>query len=190
MKTLIALISILLVPQLLWATPKSVDLNGDASFTSEAPLEKIEGTAAANGKVQLDFDNFANSTGEITIPVKSMQTGNTKRDEHLNGSDWLDSAKCPNVSFKVKSATVKNQKAKGDVKVTKLNVKGDFTVHCKTKADLEIPVTIMNKGDKVKVKTAFTIKLADYDVAGSKGIVGEKVGKTIDVSVSVKGIAK
>ena len=177
------------VPSLLWATPSSLELNGTGSFVSEAPLEKIEGTTTAAGKVQIDFANLTNIVGEIKIPVKSMRTGNTKRDSHMYSPEWLDEKKCSDISFKIKSTKVENQKAKGDIHRAKLNVTGDFNVHCVSK-ELTVPVVLKWKGDKVKVSTSFTITLADYNVAGSKGVVGEKVGKTIDVSVSVKGQAK
>jgi len=41
----------------------------------------------------------------------------------------------------------------------------------------------------VKVTTAFNISLDDYAVEGKKGIVGNKVGKQIAVTVKLKGKA-
>lgn len=189
MKSFIISFLCLSIPSLLWATPASLALSGTGSFVSDAPLEKIEGTTTASGNIQIDFADLTNVVGEIKIPVNSMRTGNTKRDEHMNSAEWLDEKKCSEISFKTKSIAVSNQQAKKEVHLAKLNVTGSFTLHCVTK-ELTIPVTLKWKGNKVKVDTSFTITLADYNVAGSKGIVGNKVGKTIDVKVSIKGQAK
>ena len=196
MKTLMYLSICLLLPSLLWATPIEVKVKGTAGFTSEAPLEKIEGTATSSGKLQVDLEDFTAIRGEIKVPVASMETGNSTRDDHLRGTDWLDATKCPDVSFKVESVEVAKavKENKKGWKVVKLKATGDFQVHCKSKK-MTIPVKLKwkekekngKKFTKVVSKSSFKITLADYDVAGAKGVVGEKVGKTIDVKVKVKG---
>jgi polyisoprenoid-binding protein YceI len=110
MKKVMYLSICLLLPNLLWATPTEVKVKGNASFTSEAPLEKIEGTATSSGTLQVDLEDFTAIRGEINVPVSSMETGNKTRDEHLRGSDWLDASKCPNVSFKIESVEVKKRR--------------------------------------------------------------------------------
>ena len=74
---------------------------------------------------------------------------------------------------------------------------GDLTLHGVTKeltADFEATYILASKatakrapGDLVMVKASFKIALKDYDISGVRGLVGSKVGKTIDVDVSLFG---
>jgi len=171
------------------AEPKTAALTGQAKFTSDAPLERILGTADGGGEIKLDPANPAGVTGKLTMPVKSMKTGNDMRDDHLRSADWLDAEKCPVITLEIGSDTVKSQKTEGDVSEAVLDVTGVFGLHCKT-APLTAPVTLKWKGDKLKADAKFQIKLGDFDVKGREGIVGSKVGTTIDVEVALKGVLK
>lgn len=172
-----------------WAAPKSLKVKGQANWISDAPVEKIVGTAAGAGELTVDFDDLSTLKGTITMPVASMKSGNNQRDDHLKGSDWLEADKHPDITFAVTSVKVL-EAPKGDaVKEAKVEVAGKFTLHGVT-TDLTAPATLKWKGDKVKIHTAFAVKLADYDVAGKQGVVGDKVGETIEVKVRLQGVAK
>ena len=75
------------------------------------------------------------------------------------------------------------------VKEAQVEATGKFTLHG-VSTDLTAPATLKWKGDKVKVETAFKVELAKYAVKGKEGVVGNKVGKEIDVKVTLKGVAK
>jgi polyisoprenoid-binding protein YceI len=169
------------------AEPKTAALTGQAKFSSDAPLEKIVGTADGGGEIKLDPADPASVKGKLTMSVKSMKTGNDMRDDHLRSADWLDADKCPDITFEISSATVKSQKTEGDVTEVQLEVVGNFGLHCKT-APLTAPVTLKWKGDKLKADTKFQVKLGDYEVKGREGVVGSKVGTTIEVETSLKGV--
>lgn len=171
------------------AAPKTLELKGQANWISDAPVERIVGTADGAGTLTLDLDDLTSIKGAIVMPVASMKSGNAQRDEHLKGSDWLEADKHPEIRFEVTSVAVTAAPTGGDVKEGKVDVTGKFTLHGVT-TDLTAPATIKWKGDKVKIETAFVVKLADYKVAGKQGVVGDKVGETIDVKVELKGIAK
>ena len=157
-------------------------------WLSEAPMEKIKGTApGVTGKLSVDPADLTKTTGTLTVPVASMKTGNPIRDGHLQSADWLDAKKFPNITLKiVKVSGCRAKGAKGTCKVA-----GEFTCHGVTKritADAEITwkkgsakTARKAPGDWVKMKTEFTIALADYKVAGKQGVVGNKVGKTIKI---------
>lgn len=171
------------------AAPQTLNVKGQARWVSEAPVEKIVGTADGTGALTVDLADPSTIRGTITMPVASMKSGNDQRDDHLKGSDWLEADKHPTIDFAIGSVKVV-EGPKGDaVKEAKVEVTGKFTLHGVT-TDLTAPATLKWKGDKVKIETAFVVKLADYKVAGKQGVVGEKVGETIDVSVVLKGIAK
>lgn len=162
-------------------------------FTSKAPLEDIEGTASEiSGSIALDPAHPEKTTGRIEVKVSSMKTGIAKRDSHLYGSDWLDAAQFPTIVFTVKSiSNVQQVKNDNGVVVLQGNAVGQFTLHGVTK-DISIPVkiTYMKESDKtrdrapgdfVMVQGEFDIALKDFNVQGSKGTVGSKVGETIRI---------
>ena len=61
-----------------------------------------------------------------------------------------------------------------------------MSIHC-IEQKAEVDVFIKRKGDKTKVGSKFTVKLADYKVQGKEGIVGKKVGETIAIKLNLKG---
>ncbi len=81
-----------------------------------------------SGTVNFDATSPLKSSVEAVIDVKSVSTGEPKRDGHLNSPDFFDTAKYPTAEFK--SSSVKKV---GDG----YDVYGDLTMHGVTK-----PVTL------------------------------------------------
>ena len=169
-------------------------------FVSTAPLEEIQGTASdVTGSLTLDPNDLSKITGSIEVGVRSMKTGISRRDDHLFSEDWLDGANYPSISFKLSgvkeiSPIDAREKDKTTVEGTVL---GSFTLHGVTK-ELEAPFKATYligsemtarraPGDLVMVRSSFEIALGDYDVKGVRGLVGSKVGKAIQVEVSLFG---
>ncbi len=182
-----------LVPAMGFAAPQAVKLKSSSvKFLSDAPMERIEGTATATGELKVDLADLANMKGRIVVPVASMRTGNAKRDGHLRGADWLDAAQFPQISFditavKVTGAPKVNAKGVGAASVI---VTGNFTLHGVSKKIVAPAKLKWLKGKGMKVATEFKVSLADYKIAGRGSIVGEKVGKVIDIEVRLKGKLK
>lgn len=165
-------------------------------WLSDAPMEKIKGSApGVTGSFSIDPANLAAVAGKITVPVKTMKTGNPLRDRHLAGKDWLDADAHPNITFEIKKAAV--QKVDGGK--ADLLAEGTFTMHGVAK-EMKIPVTLQWKkasadtarvpGDWVKISTKFDVKLSDFKVAGKSGVVGKKVGETISINGTLYGHTK
>ncbi|MCA9542429.1 MAG: YceI family protein [Myxococcales bacterium] len=172
-----------------FAAPGSMQLKGQAKWVSDAPVEKIVGTAEGTGELSIDLDDLTTLKGKITMPVESMKTGNGQRDEHLKGSDWLDAAQFPNIEFTVAEVKITQPTSGDPIKEAKVEVSGDFSLHGVT-TRLTAPATLKWKGNQVKIATAFQIKLADYQVKGKSGVVGNKVGETIAIDVDIRGEIK
>jgi polyisoprenoid-binding protein YceI len=189
MKRMISLLAIPMMATSLLAAPSTAEIKGQANFVSEAPVEKIEGTGDATGALTLDLADLTSIKGNITVPVASMKTGNDTRDDHMRAAEWLDAAACPNIAFEAKGAKVVSTETKGDITEYALEVNGAFSVHCKSK-DTTVKATLKVKGDKLKISSSFDIALADFDVKGKAGVVGEKVGKSIAIQVSLSGSVK
>lgn len=163
----------------------TLQLKGSPEFVSEAPLEKIVGVSEGVLELSGDFSDLKTLKASVKIPVTSMRTGNGIRDEHLQGADWLNAKANPNVTFTTKSIAVVKQKGDAEKGKATLNATGEITINGVAK-EITAPVKIKWSKKVVKVKTKFKVALADFKVAGAQGVVGNKVGKTIDIKASFK----
>lgn len=194
--TLAALSTSLLILGGLTSTASAESLTFDAGtekssikFVSEAPQEKIVGTASKiEGKVSLDLKAIGETTGTIKFPVATMNTGNDTRDEHLRSSEWLNAEKNPNIIFEIKS--LKDAKVQGDdkKKVIAGTAVGTVTVNGKPAVTTaKVKISILSSGKaKVEFKD-LNVTLAEHNVSGTKGTVGAKVGQTIAVTGTLYG---
>jgi len=184
----ICALALLISPGLALAAPTGLEVSGAINWISDAPVEKIIGTADGKGSLTVDFADLSTLKGSFTVAVKSMKTGNEKRDSHLMGATWLDAEKFPEITFVIKSVKVTAAPEGDAVKKATVEATGDFTCHGKTKA-MTAPVTLKWKGNKVKIATEFAVSLDDYAIEGKSGIVGNKVGKSIAINATFKGKA-
>ena len=65
-------------------------------------------------------------------------------------------------------------------------IEGLMTINCVSKP-VKAQVIIKRKGNMNKIGSQFQVALADFNVVGKKGVVGEKVGKSISVVINLKG---
>lgn len=183
----LSILAMLALPAAALAGPTT--LKGQMKFISDAPVEKIVGSADGTAALDVNLQDLTKITGKVTVPVASMKTGNDIRDGHLKSEQWLDAKTYPEIVFEIVSVVAAPVQTKGEVKSSELKITGKFTLHGVT-TDLTAPATIKWKGDKVKISTKFNIKLADYKVKGKEGVVGQKVGETIACEATLKGVAK
>ncbi len=177
------------------AAPIRFKLTSDGATKPSASVEsktEVETFVGKTSKVSgtLMFDPTAKSGGgTITVNVKDISTGIPLRDEHMNGAQWLDSAKFPTITFAAKEVKF----VKGD----QYQVKGNFTLHGVTKS-ITTMVTVKHvkesaatrkqgfKGDVLQVKTNFAVKLADYGVIIAGQAKG-KVSETVNIAITAIG---
>jgi polyisoprenoid-binding protein YceI len=129
-----------------------------------------------SGGFTIDTGDPAKSAFSLTIKTASVDTNNSKRDDHLKSPDFFNVKQFPTISFK--STSVKP--ITGGYEVT-----GDLTLHGETK-----PVTFSLAGGSMtefppKVsRTGFTapqivIKRSDFGVGKPMPILGDEVYVTI-----------
>lgn len=171
--------------------------SNQVSFTSAAPLEDITGVCnKVAGECRLDPRRVETFSGRFSIRVADMRTGIELRDEHLRSADWLDAANNPEIIIDVKK--VEDVKKTGASTAT-LKLVGQCTIRGKTR-DIEIPATLAYldetpetqkkvKGDLVRLRAEFTVKLSEYGVSGPKGseMIGLKVADEIEIRAAVYG---
>jgi polyisoprenoid-binding protein YceI len=170
------------------------------TFVSEAPGEKIVGKATGvRGEVRFSLHELEKTAGKIAIPVEKMNTGNSQRDEHMRGKDWLNAAANPSITFTLTglkdikvAAPEKGRQAFTAVAVGEISING-----VSKEVTSDVKVTWLDaqpngkvKGDMVRVEGKLLVKLADHKVAGKRGVVGDKVGETIQIDMLLYGHAK
>ncbi|HLP27409.1 MAG TPA: YceI family protein [Candidatus Didemnitutus sp.] len=166
------------------------------AFVSDAPMEKINGTAdGVSGSFMLDVANLEATTGRIEVKVETMKTANSKRDDHMYSEMWLHAAAHPTITFDVKSLKDVKVVTKDGRSVVTAKAVGTFTAHGVSKpstADITISYITESAetkkratGNLVMVESTFTVALADHKIAGKEGVVGKSVGETIVVQAKL-----
>lgn len=150
-----------------------------------------------------DFENFIGQThrvsgwmkfdpttkrglGKLTVDLASIDTGIEMRNEHMRAEGWLNTTAFPKAVFET---TQVEHKSGETFRVTgKLTLKGvtkTITTEATVKYLPESEATRkVFKGDVLRVRTSFPVKLSDYGVSvpeRSKGKVAEVVTIRLDV---------
>jgi polyisoprenoid-binding protein YceI len=145
------------------------------------------------GTVDFDDKNPGATKIEATLDATTINTGVTKRDDHLRSPDFFDTAKFPTLSFKSTSA---KKTADG------LAVTGELTMHGVTKVvvlNVEGPTPEIKDpwGNQRRGATATTkIKRSDFGLNWNQAIeaggvvVGDDIAITIDVEATRPGAKK
>ena len=135
------------------------------------------------GTIVGDESNPTAARIEATIDTTSLDTRNAKRDDHLRGPDFLDTAKFPAMTFR----STKIEKA-GD---GKWKVTGDLTLHGVTKpVVLDVTTSAPRKDPwgnlRAGAQAQTTINRQDFGIRynssleGGGVVVGDEVAVTID----------
>ncbi|MBI5590849.1 MAG: polyisoprenoid-binding protein [Deltaproteobacteria bacterium] len=85
-------------------------------------IANVNGTfGKVKGLIRIDEKDMSQSAVDATIEIDSINTGVTKRDEHLKSVEFFDSAKYPTMTF-VSRKVIPD--GKGQLKIL-----GDLTIH-------------------------------------------------------------
>jgi len=133
------------------------------------------------GMIKVD-DDPTKTSFDVTAKVANIDTGNTKRDDHLKSPDFFSASEFPTLNFK--STAVK----KGDG--NKIEVSGDLTIHGQTK-----PITVTlekigqgksQMGERAGYAGDFTIKRSDFGMSKMLEMLGDEV----TIMVGIEGVKK
>jgi polyisoprenoid-binding protein YceI len=116
---------------------------------------------------------------DIVIDTKSVSTGSTTFNEHIQGEDFLDTAKYPTATFKSTKVTFEGDKP--------AKIEGNLTLKGITK-----PVTLtvtsfhamphpMMKKDAIGANATTKVKRTDFNMGKNAPYVGDEV--TIDIAL-------
>lgn len=138
--------------------------------------------------VTYDPADLASFKAEATIQVKSIDTNNDKRDEHLRGADFFDAAQFSTISFVSKSISGEDGM---------YNLIGDLTIHGVTK-EVDIPVDISGPvqspmgGMVIGLSGELEINRQDFDVKWNKNLDagGLMVSDDVLITIELEAIKK
>ncbi|MBI4803959.1 MAG: YceI family protein [Desulfovibrio sp.] len=149
-------------------------------------LAKVPGSFDVySGTVRFDPANPEAGSIDVSVDLKSVNTGIQKRDEHLRSPDFFDVAKYPAMWF-VSQKIVK----KGENKYV---AEGDLTIKDVTKR-IELSFTFlgtkpspMEKGKQVAgFEATFSINMLDYHVGDGKFQQMGVLGETVDIILNME----
>jgi polyisoprenoid-binding protein YceI len=134
------------------------------------------------GTFSLDSSNPSGVTLQFQVKAASMDTGNSKRDQHLTSPDFLNAVQFPTISFASKNVEVTD---KG------YQVTGDLTLHGVTRpVTVHLTPTGTGRGPTGAeiggIEADFTIKQSDFGITKMAAMIGDSVW----INVSVEGIRK
>jgi len=138
-----------------------------------------------SGTIQVDRAKPESSSVEFTIQTASIDTNESKRDEHLKSPDFFDVAKQPTITFKSTSVKPTGKDA--------YEVAGNLTLRGVTKR-ITLPVTFLGEGkdpwgnEKMGFEIATTLDRKDYGMSWNKALDqgGVLVGDEVKVQISVE----
>jgi polyisoprenoid-binding protein YceI len=136
------------------------------------------------GTVQLDADDPANSTIDVTINVASIDTRQEQRDEHLRSADFFDAANFPVLTFK---STRIHRDGDG------FQVNGDLTIRGVTRP-VTLRVTEEGRtrdpwgGERIGYAAATKINRRDFGLTWNQVLEagGFAVGDEVKIGVDVE----
>jgi len=135
-----------------------------------------------SGTVTLEDKKIKDAKG--TIQVKSLDTGNAKRDEDVRGDAFFDAGKFPTITFQSKRL-----EEKGNETV----VVGDFTMHGVTK-ELALPVKLNGPvkdpwgNERIGLQAKTKVNRKDYGISYNKVLEtgGALVGDEVEIEIAAE----
>lgn len=151
---------------------------GNISFFSDTPMEKIE---ADNSSATCVFDSESGAI-QFAVLIKAFNFEKALMQEHFN-ENYLESSKYPKSTFK---GSITNM---DEIEITKdgeykAKVVGDLTIHGVTK-NVETTGMFKIKNGTISADAEFEVAVADYDIE-VPSVVRDNIAKIVLVKVSVE----
>jgi polyisoprenoid-binding protein YceI len=188
MKTLFTILSLVIFSNTASAELEQYTIDNKHSFVNFSirhVVSKTTGTFSdVTGVINIDRDNLAKSNVNAIIKVASVNTSMSKRDEHIQKSDYLDAINFGEITFvskKIKS-----------ISTTEGLMTGDFTLHGVTK-EITIPFKVLGfgadpwGGQRSGFEASTLIKASDYGFTWMKK-PNAPVGDDVEITLLIEGI--
>lgn len=147
----------------------------EVTINFELPDEGTKGTLSGlKATIEFDQKDLATSKIEASVEVKTLNTGNVKKDEHLLSADFFNAEKYPTISFVSSSIKATSE---GFI------ANGNITIKDSTKA-IEIPFTFSEDQNGTGIfKGSMSIHTGDFGVTKASKSGKDRVMVTLSVPV-------
>jgi len=161
------------------------------SFTVNHFFTPVKGTFDEfDMDLRFSPDNLEGSSVQVTIPVKSINTRNDKRDNHLMSGDFFNAEKYPNMTFKSDEIMKKGEGyvAKGTLQIK--DVKKEIELPFELLGIKELPEEMskqMGGIDEVaSFHATYTLNRNDYNVGTGSWTATVIVGDEVNIDISLE----
>lgn len=148
---------------------------GQISFYSEAPMEKIE---AHNSRVTAVIDTESGGV-EFALLIKSFQFEKALMQEHFN-ENYMESSKFPKALFKGRITNLDDVDFSESGEYS-ADITGDLTLHGVTN-EINTAATLRVDGNGFTGTSDLVLAVADYDIK-IPGVVADNIAKEIEVKI-------
>lgn len=163
-------------------------VHSDVSFKIRHLVSRVKGGFKEfSGKIDLDRSDLTKAKVSFAIAAASIDTGNTRRDDHLRSSDFFEVEAHPRITFESTSV----RKAAENL----YDVTGKFTMHGVTK-EITIPVEVLGFtshprfGDRAGFTTSFTLDREDYGITWNSAMDagGFVLGRAVQCEINLETV--
>jgi polyisoprenoid-binding protein YceI len=152
---------------------------GTLSFDGHASVGDFTGTTHEVTGEMSAAAGLADVRGWVEAPVRSLETGNKKRDRDLNKS--MESDKYPAIRFELTGVTP----GSGTADSAAATLAGRMVIHGVTR-EVSLPAVIRALPEGIRVRTHFPLDLKDYEIGGLTKMLGMlRMQEQIEVRVDV-----
>jgi polyisoprenoid-binding protein YceI/CheY-like chemotaxis protein len=153
--------------------------SGTLSFDGHATVGDFVGTTKEVSGQVAGAPALSGVQGWVEAPVRTLTTGNGRRDKDLNKS--MESSQYPNIRFELRGITPKGGTADSVAAV----LHGALLIHGVTRK-VDLPATVRFDGTKARVHSDFPLNLKDYRIGGLSKMLGVlKMYPDIEVHVDL-----
>jgi polyisoprenoid-binding protein YceI len=168
-----------LAAQLDGAIPSMRVASGTLSFDGHATVGDFTGTTTTVTGEMAGGESLAAVRGWVESPVKTLDTGDGKRDKDLNKS--MESNKYPAMRFELTGVTP----AGGSADTAAVQLQGKLTLHGVTRA-VTLPGQVWKDSDTLRLRSDFPLDLSDYNIGGLSKLLGMlRMQEEIEVHVDL-----
>ena len=168
----VLLVSILITHTLFSQAQKYVAESSAVSFFSHGAIEDI----AANNSKSVSIFNVATGDIVFAIPSKDFEFEKSLMKEHFN-EKYMETEKFPKSIFQGKITGFQSTLSGAQ----QAKAVGKLTIHGVTK-EIDMPGTVEVVNSKVVMKSKFTVKLADYNIAIPQ-LLWQNIAEEVEVKI-------
>jgi polyisoprenoid-binding protein YceI len=145
---------------------------------------------STSGTITFTPGNLAATKADVTIEAKSINTRNTRRDNHLRTDDFINVEKFPAITFKSKRA--QNVRADGFDMVGDLTIR-DVTKEVVLKVDgITPPIKDPQGNRRVGANASTTINRKEFGVNYNRALEagGVLIGDEVKINIEIQAVEK